>query len=70
MPLFDKVTVDAPTDVVYSDRAGLDVEGSDFGRCVNQNICDASVVRDRHAGETDCEVVDDRSVSTGIERLM
>lgn len=38
VPLFEKVTVDAPTDVVHSDGAGLDVEGGDFGRCIHQNI--------------------------------
>lgn len=36
----------ALTDVVHSDGAGLDVEASDFGRCVHQNICDLVVMRD------------------------
>lgn len=70
MLLFDKVTVDAPTNVVHGDGAGLDVEVGDFGRCVHQNICDLSVVRDRRAGESDREVVDDRSISAGMERLV
>lgn len=67
--LFENVTVDAPTDVVHSDGAGLNVEGGDFGRCVHQNIWDLNVVRER-AGEFDLEVVDDRSVSAGMERLV
>lgn len=70
MPLFDKITVDAPTDVVHCDGSGLDVESGDFGRCSHQDFCDLIVVRGRLAREFELEVIDDRSVSAGMERLV
>lgn len=56
----------ALTDVVHSDGVGLDVEASDFGRCVHQNICDLGVMRGG-VDKSEHEVVDDRSISAGIK---
>lgn len=67
MQPFGKVAVDvAPTDVVHCDGAGLDVEASDFGRCVHQNFSNFGVMRGG-VDESECDVIDDRSISAGIK---
>lgn len=70
MQLFDKVAVDAPTNVVHSDGAGLDVKTGYFGRCIHHNICNLGVMRGRRSRKSDIKVIDDRAVSAEIETLV
>lgn len=68
--LFDEVAVDAPTNVVHSDGAGLDVKRGYFGRCIHQNVCNLGVMRGRRTRKNDIKVIDDRAVSAEMETLV
>lgn len=65
--LFDEVAVNAPTNVVHSDGAGLNVKSSYFGRCVYQNISNFGVMRGHCTRKSDFKIIDDRAVSAEME---